>query len=180
MKKKFVIVLILAMIVGLFTGCLAMSSERLVINVVYAKSKDAKNIDPAEDAAAKDIAALQKNFPTLGEKGSGKAFYCGGKDYSDKLASAAKGADIVVCVGEEFSDLSGVAASNSKVKWIWVNGDEAASCDTIYVIPAGSEEHALKNKLTDYIEQDYNKKDNYIWATAMETEESSGSEQTEG
>lgn len=177
MKKKIVIVLILTMIVGLFTGCrLAMSNERLVINVVYAKSKDAKNIDPAEEAAAKDLAALRKAFPSLGEKDSGKTFCCGGKNYSDKLVSATKNADIVVCIGEEFSDLPGIAKANEKVKWIWVDGDEAASCDTIYVIPAGSEEHALKAKLTEYIEDDYNK--DYIWATAPETEETS--EQTEG
>lgn len=177
MKKKIVIVLILAMIVGLFTGCLAMSNERLVINVVYAKSKDADNIDPAEQTAVDEIAKLRENFPTLGEKGSGKGFYCGGENFSDKLASAAKDADIVVCIGEEFSDLSGVAASNEKVKWIWVGGDEAASSDQIYVIPADAEDGALLTKLTEYIEKGLDK--DYDWAAAPESEESSTEETAE-
>lgn len=182
MKKKLVIVLVLAMLVGLLTGCVAMSDERLVINVVYAKSKDAATIDDAETSAVEDMTALRKAYPSLGEKGSGKTFYCGGENFADKLAEAAKGADIVVCVGEEFTEIGGVAAANSKVKWLWVGGDEALSSAAVYVLPAGSEDGALLSKLTEFVEHDFSK--GYVWATAMPTAEDSmeesSAEQTEG
>lgn len=170
MKKKLAILLVLTIAIGLLSGCVAISDEKLVINVVYAKSAEESAIDPAEDAAAKEVTAIRDSY-LLG----GKSYFCGGKDYSDRLAEAAKDADIVICVGEELKDLTGVAASNKNARWIWVGGDEALSSDMIYVIPADAEITVLFEKIKDFVEGGLS--DDYVWATAKEavsTEQTAG------
>lgn len=185
MKKKIAIILALTLLVGILAGCAPASNEELTIHIVYPVSKDEVAKDELSAEVSKEFTKPEKasEDPTeetiaemLTEKYhlSTKEYFCEDKNYSAKLAEAVgANVDIVICVGDVFSDIVGVSASNPKVRWIWVGGDEALATDKIFVADSAS---ALRNKLTEYIEHDLSK--DYVWSDATAatvfTEETAG------
>lgn len=170
MKKKVAIILILTVLVSVLFGCAPASEEKLTIHIVYAQSEE----ETGKDALAADVAA---QFNTKKEEDASateeaetdklakryflsvKNYYCETENYGEQLAEAAKGADIVICVGEQFGDLSGVAASNPKVRWLWVGGDVAVTAEKVAVVASADE---MYTQLSDFIENGMS--DDYRWA----------------
>ena len=113
MKKLIALALVCVMLVGLLTGCMGVDTSKLKVALVVAGTfGDRSFYDSAKEGAER----LAKDFDvelTTNE--------CANENHSQKLKNAADEANIVVCVGWEFSDIETIAPTYPDVRFIWID-----------------------------------------------------------
>lgn len=113
MKKLIALALACVMLVGLLTGCMGVDTSKLKVALVVAGTfGDRSFYDSAKEGAER----LAKDFDvelTTNE--------CANENHSQKLKNAADEANIVVCVGWEFSDIETIAPTYPDVRFIWID-----------------------------------------------------------
>ncbi len=113
MKKLIALALTCIMLAGLLTGCMGVDTSKLKVALVVAGTfGDRSFYDSAKEGAER----LAKDFDvelTTNE--------CANENHSQKLKNAADEANIVVCVGWEFSDIETIAPTYPDVRFIWID-----------------------------------------------------------
>ena len=127
MKKTISLLLVLVLVLALFVGCkdeteptgtkpaetgTAQKSDLKLALVVAGQFGDRSFYDSSREG----VERLQKD---LGIQVT--TIECGNENHAGQMRNAADKADLVVCVGWEFYEISDIAPDYPDVKWIWID-----------------------------------------------------------
>lgn len=114
--------LLITLMIGL-TGCTGVDTTKMKIALVVAdKFGDRSFYDSSKEGLDRLAADFDVETTTI---------ECNGENHATQMRNAADEANIVICVGWEFSDIETIAPEYPDVRWIWVDNATSAPIDNV-------------------------------------------------
>ncbi len=123
MKKLIAGLLAAVMLIGLLSGCTGVDTNKLKVALVVADKFGDRSF---YDSSKEGLDRLAEDFDL-----ETTTIECNGENHTAQMRNAADSANIVICVGWEFSDIETVAPEYEDVRWIWIDNATSAPVENV-------------------------------------------------
>lgn len=126
MKKLIAVLLIAALALGLMlslTACAGIDTSKLQVTLVVADKFGDRSF---YDSSKEGLDRLSKEFDI-----ETATIECNGENFDTQMRNAADKANVVICVGWQFSEIETIAPEYSNVRWIWIDNATSAPISNV-------------------------------------------------